>query len=97
MKHTKQEMLIKALKILKDLNPQYFKDENLKKIIYHENDELSRPKGKIANTWVAIVDDPIFDASEFLTISDDTGEPLYYQNANMIIHEIQKDNNVNYF
>lgn len=97
MKHTKQEMLIKATKVLKDLNPQYFKEENLKKITYHENDELSRPKGKIINTWVVIIDEPIFDASEFLTISDDTGEPLYYQNANMIIHEIKKDNNENYY
>jgi len=31
MKHTKQEMLIKALKVLKDLDSQYFKDEYLKK------------------------------------------------------------------
>lgn len=97
MKHTEKEILELAKKVLFDLQGIYYKEENIKKILYHEKDEVSRPKGKIIDTWVAVIDEPIFDASEFLTISDETGEPLYYQNANMRIHEIKKDSNGNYY
>jgi len=97
MNYTEEQMLIKAKKVLQDLQKQYFKEENLLGVSFREKDKVSRPRGEIINTWVAVVDEPIFDASEFLTISDETGEPLYYQNANMIIHEIQKDDKGNYY
>jgi hypothetical protein len=38
-----------------------------------------------------------FDNIDFLTISDKTGEPLYYQNFNMIVYEIGKDEKGNYY
>jgi hypothetical protein len=95
MKNTEKEILIKAKKILVDLNPQFFKDENLKKVVYHEKDVVARPKGEIIDTWIAVVDEPIFDTSIFLTISDETGEPLYIQNKH-IIREIEKDSNGKY-
>ena len=97
MKNTEKEMLELTKKVLSDLQGVYYKEENIKKVVYHENDEVSRPEGRIMNTWVAVIDEPIFETSEFLTISDETGEPLYYQNANMIIHEIKKDDNGNYY
>ena len=97
MNYTQEQMLIKAKKVLQDLQKQYFKEENLLGVSFREKDEVSRPRGKIMDTWVAVIDEPIFEASEFLTISDETGEPLYYQNANMRIHEIKKDDNGNYY
>lgn len=99
MKHSEKEMLELTKKVLSDLQGQYFKEENLKKVVFNENKEINNSiyqRIQIA-CWTAVIIEPIFDASEFLTISDETGEPLYYQNANMIIHEIQKDNNGNYY
>lgn len=97
MKHTEQQILEKSKKILKDLHGQYYKGENIENAWFNEKDEVARPLGKIMPAWTVSVNEPIFDTSEFLIISDETGEPLYYQNANMIIHEIQKDNQGNYY
>lgn len=97
MKHTEKEMLERTKKVLSDLHGVYFKEENIIKIVYHENDEVARPSGEIMNTWTGVLNEPLFDASEFLIISDETGEPLYYQNANMIVYEIKKDDNGNYY
>jgi len=33
----------------------------------------------------------VFDNVDFLIISDETGEPLYYQNFNTYIFDIEKD------
>lgn len=96
MKHTEEQMLIKAKKILKDLNPQYFKDDHLLGVSYKESDEISRPRGKIMNTWVAVIEEPVFKSSEFLIISDETGEPLYIQGKHSI-YEISKDDKGNYY
>lgn len=45
--------------------------------------------------WVAVINEPIFDTSAFLTISDETGEPLYIQNKH-ITREIEKNSDGNY-
>ncbi|MDM1074384.1 hypothetical protein HX001_18045 [Empedobacter brevis] len=97
MNYTEEQILIKAKKVLTDLQKQYFKEGNIDKIWFEEKDEVARPKEKVIPTWTVSVNEPIFDTSEFLIISDETGEPLYYQNANMRIHEIQKDDNGNYY
>lgn len=97
MNYTEQQILEKSKKILKDLHGQYYKEENIDKIWFEEKDEVARPNDKIMPTWTVSVNEPIFDTSEFLIISDETGEPLYYQNANMVIHEIKKDDNGNYY
>lgn len=97
MNYTEQQILEKSKKILKDLHGQYYKEENIENAWFNEKDEVARPQGAIVPAWTISVNEPIFDASEFLIISDESGEPLYYQNANMIIHEIKKDNNGNYY
>jgi hypothetical protein len=95
MNYTEKEILEKAIKILNDLNPQVFKVENLKGVSFSKEDNVARPRGKVMDTWVAVIEEPIFDTSIFLTISDETGEPLYIQNKHGI-REIEKDNDGNY-
>lgn len=97
MKYTEKQILEKTKKILQDLQGQFYNEENIKNARFSDKKELSRPEGKTAPVWTVSIDEPVFDAWEFLTISDETGEPLYYQNANMIIHEIQKDDKGNYY
>ncbi len=97
MNYTEKQILEKAKKILKDLQKQYFKEKNIENVWFNEKDEVARPTRAIIPAWTVSINEPIFDASEFLIISDETGEPLYYQNANMIIHEIKKDDNGNYY
>lgn len=97
MNYTEEQILKKAKKVLKDLQKQYFREENIEKAWFNEKDEVARPIGTIMPAWTIVVNEPIFETSEFLVISDKTGEPLYYQNANMRIHEIKKDDNGNYY
>lgn len=80
MNYTEDQITEKAIKVLSDLNPNYFRAESLDGINYSVD----------RNIWIICIYDSIFDASDFLTISDETGEPLYYQNFNMIKAEIIK-------
>lgn len=98
MKNTEQEILEKAKKVLKGIFDDLYKEDDIEKVVFYEKDELIRGsnKGKVHPTWTAIIKAP-FDNIDFLTISDETGEPLYYQNFNMIVYEIGKDADGNYF
>lgn len=97
MKHTEEQMLAKAKKILIDLQGQFYKEKNLKKVIFHQDriPIIGEFEGKEIPCWVAVIDEPVFDTSVFLTISDVTGEPLYIQSSHKIV-EIEKDINENY-
>ncbi len=97
MNYTKEQIIVKARKVLQNLQGKYFKEEHIENTWFNEKDEVARPRGSVIPTWTISINEPIFDTSEFLVISDETGEPLYYQNANMIIHEIKKDNDGNYY
>jgi hypothetical protein len=95
MKNKKEQILEKAKKILQDLNGNYYKEEDIVKITYHENNHVASPKGEIIDTWVVSID-ALFDNRDFLTISDETGEPLYYQNFNTKIAKIIKNSQGKY-
>lgn len=95
MQYNKEKIFEKAKKILTDLNPDFFKVENITKIVFTENDEVIKPVGKTLSTWTVIINEPIFDSSIFLIISDETGEPIYIQNKHTT-REIEKDKNGNY-
>lgn len=95
MIHTEKQIKEKANKILYDMQGQFFKEDNLKKVVYHEKDNVARPRNKIIDTWVAVIDEPVFDSTIFLVISDETGEPLYMQNKHSIV-EIEKDSKGKY-
>lgn len=98
MKHTEEEMTAKAKKVLSDLHKEFYREENLKKVIFDPREELMRGinEGKEHPCWTAVIDEPLFDSSIFLTISDETGEPLYIQNKHGIA-EIEKNSDGNYF
>jgi len=98
MKHTEHEILETAKKVLRDFRKDRYKEDDIEKVFFDEKDELMRGKnkGKTHPTWTASILAP-FDNIDFLTISDETGEPLYYQNFNMIVYEIGKNAEGNYF
>ena len=96
MKHTEEQILKKARQILKDLDGEYYKDSCINKISFNKEKEVSRPERKVIAAWTVSVK-AIFDNLDFLTISDETGEPLYYQNFNYSIVEIKKDENGKYY
>ncbi len=96
MKHTKEEMLEKAHQIMKDLRGEWYKDNCIRKINFHEQNELTYPKNVIVDTWGASINS-IFDNIDFLTISDETGEPIFIRRFTYQVQEIKKDNNGKYY
>lgn len=98
MKHTEQEILKIARKVLEDFRKGRYKEDDIEKVVFNPKKELYRGdnKGKPHPIWTAIIKAP-FDNTDFLAISDETGEPLYYQNFNMIVYEIGNDAEGNYF
>jgi hypothetical protein len=95
MNYTEEQILEKAKTILQDLQGKFFKEENIDKIWFEEKDEVARPRGKIMPAWTVSINEPIFDSTNFLTISDETGEPLYIQSSHKVV-EIEKDTDGNY-
>jgi hypothetical protein len=98
MNYTKEQVLEKAKKIITDLNPDALKYEKIQDAYFDEKEKLARGenKGKSHPCWtISIL--TIGDNINFLTISDKTGEPLYYQNFNMAIFEIEKNLDGKYF
>jgi len=98
MKYTEEQILEIAKKVLRDLEKEYYKEENIENTWFVEKEELARGanKGKEHPCWIVSVNEPVFDSSQFLTIDDETGEPLYLQTKHAV-HEIQKDEDGNYY
>ena len=94
MKHTKENIFELAKKVLKDFKGNRYKESDIESIFFSKEKELYRGKneGKMHPCWTIEVKAP-FENTDFLTISDETGSPLYYQNFNMIIFEINIDEN----
>lgn len=94
MNYTEEQITKKAIKILKDIDGKYYQENCIVKVSFHKNDEIQFPKNKTLDTWVISINS-LFDNRDFMIISDETGEPLYYQNFNYIMTElILKDNGV---
>lgn len=98
MKHTEEEILETAKKVLEDFRKGRYKEGDIENAFFSKEKELYRGKneGKTHPCWTVAIKAP-FDNTDFLTISDETGEPLYYQNFNMIVYEIGKDTEGNYY
>ncbi len=90
MKYSKEQILEKSKKIMKDLQGDNFDFYQIETIFFTEKDELARPKGKIIPAWTVAFDLQVFDTTDFLIISDETGEPLYIQSKHLVM-EIMKD------
>ena len=98
MKHTENEILEIAKKVLQGFRKNRYKEGDIENSFFDVKEELARGKnrGKLVPCWTVVIKAP-FDNTDFLTISDESGEPLYYQNFNMIIYEIGKDSEGNYY
>jgi hypothetical protein len=96
MGYTEKQILEKTKIILKDLKGKYYTDSCINKISFNKEKEVSRPERKVIAAWTVSVK-AIFDNLDFLTISDEMGEPLYYQNFNYRIMEIAKDETGKYY
>lgn len=96
MKHTEEQMLAKAKQVLKDIQKTSYREENILGISFRENDEIARPRGEKINSWTTSLHEPVFDRALFLVISDETGEPLYFQSPHRV-SEILKDEKGNYY
>ncbi|WP_379966947.1 hypothetical protein [Epilithonimonas sp. UC225_85] len=92
MKYTEEQILAKAKEIMKDFRGKYYREECVDGAFYKKNDKMisGKNEGKTFSTWtVGILS--LADNSDFLTISDETGEPLIYQNFNTFIFDVEKD------
>jgi hypothetical protein len=97
MKHSEEQILAIAEKVLQDLQKQFYNKENIEGAWYTDEKELARGlnAGQKAPLWIVSINEPVFDTSFFLTISNETGEPLYIQNKHGVA-EIEKDAGGNY-
>lgn len=91
MNYTKEQILDKSETVLKDLKGKYYIKGCVDGAVFNESDELlGKNTGKIANTWSVAVKSLAYNR-DFLIISDETGEPIYYMNFNTLVSDIDKD------
>lgn len=97
MKHTEQEIIEKAQLIMKDLDGKFYFDSCVKEAVFKDT-ELSygKQKGETHPTWIIGIK-AIFDNEDLLFISDETGEPLYYQNFNTDVFDLEKGSDGKYY
>lgn len=92
MKHTEEQILAKAKEILKDFRGKYYREECINKLTFKKTDESFKAKEKdIKDSVWSVSINSLAENLDFLIISDDTGEPLYYQNFNTFTFDIEKD------
>ncbi|WBV60101.1 hypothetical protein PFY12_13775 [Chryseobacterium camelliae] len=77
MKNTEKKILEKAKIILKDLQGEFFNEKNIEKINFSAEKEITVPKNMKLALWTIVINEPIFDSTIFLCISDEDAEPLY--------------------
>lgn len=90
MKNTEDKIREKSIKILNDLTEGAYNKDSIININFREKEKLSFPNEDIIDTWVISIKS-LFDNRDFLFISDETGEPIYYHNFNLIKTEIVKN------
>jgi hypothetical protein len=91
MKHTEKQILEKAIKIVKDLDgEQSVRKVNSVRFVEKKKLAVGIDKDKEYPCWTVYIES-LFGNEDHLTISDDTAEPLYYQNFNLITLEIIKN------
>ncbi|MGG8496190.1 hypothetical protein ACQY1Q_07215 [Tenacibaculum sp. TC6] len=98
MKHSEEQIIKKAKQIIKDLDGQFYFEDCTDGALFEENEKIGygKLKDEILPCWTVFVK-TIFDNSDHLFISDETGEPLYYHNFNMILFEVAKDKEGKYY
>lgn len=101
MKHTEQQIKEIALKVMNDIEFDYDKEIGINYVGFDKSKDIRRGifSGKSIPVWLVSFEfgKPYFAPEAlFLTISDETGEPLYFQHSTAVV-EIEKDNNRKYY
>ncbi|MGG6229634.1 hypothetical protein [Tenacibaculum sp. SDUM215027] len=98
MKHTEEQIIKKAKKIIQDFRGEYYFEDCTDGALFKEKYKIGFgiSEGEIIPCWTVFVK-AIFDNIDLLFISDETGEPLYYHNFNMILFEIEKNKEGKYY
>jgi hypothetical protein len=98
MKHTKEQIIGKAKQIMKDLDEEFYFEDCTDGAIFEENYEIisGKMEGKMISCWTVYIK-AMFDNTDHLFISDETGEPVLYHNFNMILFDIEKDETGKYY
>ncbi len=94
MNYTEAQVLEKARSVLKDLQGEFYKEENVENAWFNKEKDVAR-LGKTIPAWTVSINIPILDSTNFLTISDETGEPLFIQSSHKVV-EIEKNADGNY-
>ena len=92
MKHTEKQITAKAKEVLKDFRGKYYSEECINDAFFDKDSivDFGKLKGKKHSTWIIGVKS-LADNEDLLFISDETGEPLYYQNFNTFVFDVEKD------
>ena len=100
MIHTEKQIKEIAFKAMNDIEFDYDKEIGILYIGFDKSKDIRRGifSGKSIPTWLVSFEfgKPYFTPeSVFLTISDETGDPLYFQHSTAVI-ELEKDVNGKY-
>ncbi|MFN0032441.1 MAG: hypothetical protein ACKVOR_09795 [Flavobacteriales bacterium] len=92
MSNTKEQILEKAKIVLADLHGVHYDESNIENTWFVEKREIARgvDVGQEIPAWVISIKEPLFESIDFMTMSDETGEPLYYQTKH-VVAEVVKD------
>ncbi len=92
MIHTEEQIREKVKKIISDLSNdgKYFKPDCIDAIIFSENVEENK------DVWLIYLK-VLFKNIDILTISDETGEPIFIRRFTYQVQEIKKDDNGKYY
>ncbi len=89
MKNTEAQILERAKQIMAELFGKYYNESDIERATFIKDDAVITTGAKL-DTWTVSINS-IFDSLDFLTIADETAEPIYYQNFNMIISLVEKN------
>ncbi len=92
MKYTEEDIVAKAKEVMKDLDGKYYFENCIDGGFFEEKHKIisGKNKSKVYSVWIIRIVS-LADNSDFLVISDETGEPLYYQNFNTYVFDIERD------
>lgn len=97
MKHTEAEITQIATKVLKDIDGPYYREKCIEKVWFEKEEVLLKgtDEGQKHPCWTIAVN-AIFNNTDYLIISDESGEPLFYSNFNYITTEVIKKQDGSY-
>lgn len=92
MNYTVEQINMIARSIMKDLDGRFYRDNCIDKTTFFPNEVFEDGvfKGLKINSWMLSIK-TIGDNRDFLHISDETGEPILYQNFNTFVFNIIKN------